>query len=154
MVTLSLKGSGFNTQKNLSFFSGLTHKVASRASHNKLYLPESSASLFASCPLLLVEWMSSLLTAEWAMHGLLMLKFSWHHNKHPNAGGTRLQMEISDRRLFFSRLEWQFATYIKGKLNCKQALYHFAALSHCLWAWTSVVLSKDKTWMEAHCVVS
>lgn len=60
-----------------------------------------------SCHLLLVEWMSSLLTPVWAMHALLMLKFSWHYNRHPNTIGI-LQLELCDKTLFASRVERQF----------------------------------------------
>lgn len=49
VITLHLKESGFNTgQTNVIFFPALTYKVALRALHNKLDLPESSALLFAS----------------------------------------------------------------------------------------------------------
>lgn len=39
-----------------------------------------------SCHLLLVEWMTSSLTPQWAMRGLLMLKFNWNNIAHPHTG--------------------------------------------------------------------
>lgn len=49
VIILHLKESGFNKgQANVIFFPALTYKVALRALHNKLDLPESSALLSAS----------------------------------------------------------------------------------------------------------
>lgn len=56
-----------------------------------------------SCHPLLVEWMSSLLTPQWAMHDVLMLKFNWNNITRPHTGGIILQTELSNRTLFFSR---------------------------------------------------
>lgn len=96
------------------------------------YLKVLPYCLPQSCHLLLVESMSSLLTPVWAMHGLLMLKFSWHYDKHPNTSGILLQIELSNKTLFVSRVEWQFATHEKENWIFRRHYVIFCEHEH-LW---------------------
>ncbi len=121
LATLYLSESGFNTgQANVIFFFFLLWQrwmPAGLYITDRTYLKVLRYCLPHSCHLLLVEWMSSLLTPVWALHGLLMPKFSWHYNKHPNTSGILLPIELRDRTLFVSRSRMTVYKTLKGRLT-------------------------------------